>query len=231
MQNPLFVIKAGLIYQENMRNKILIIIFFYLMILFLLRGSSYSQFHFTDDRFWITISGGLGMPQKSSSEYLFPRYGFIGGTGFAFNLFNIFDLQSGIYGMYSISAEKIIYAPPLSSLMVEGKYKPKFNVVWFSQDVMITLSESSQNLMYGLLGAGIYYVQLTRQKTESSSGLITGGKPENITRNSFGINLGFGNRIASVFYGLDVVIEIRYHFLLSFSPYPRFSSIVIGIMF
>jgi len=115
-----------------------------------------AQFHLGDERLWFSIGGGFGAPQHSGNNYLSPRYGVIGCASFAFNPFSKFDLQSGVYYFKSIPEEKTI-----GSAAGEITVDPNFEVMWFSQDIMFAFSETGQSVSYGLLGAGMYRLQLT----------------------------------------------------------------------
>ena len=184
-----------------------------------------AQFHYTDQRIWFSAGGGIGTPQQSGSEYISPRYGFLVGASFAFNPFGKLDLQSGVNYFKSVKDEKIV-----GNLGGETKLEPKFNVIWFSQDIMYAFAESNRSVTFGTLGFGAYRVQLTEREVNNPvEGVLV--SQNDVTKDSFGISVGFGNRLASLLSGTDIVIDMRYHYLLSIKPSPKFSTITISAMF
>ena len=197
--------------------------FFIVCFLILFTGKfTYSQFHSSEDRFWVTGYAGLCTPQASSNDYLYPRYGFMAGVSFAVNLVGRFDIQSGVYTLRSISSNQV-----LSSSSVDAQYKPKFDIQWFSQDVLIAFNDSPTNITYGAVGFGIYRTTLTEKKSMTPPDF----QAVDVTKNYYGISFGLGNRTSSPYSNIDFLFEARYHYLLSAKPYPRYTSVTIGILF
>jgi len=205
--------------QEKVKKIVIIC-----LIVFCFEGL-HAQFHYGGRRIWFSLVGGIGTPQQSGSEIISPRYGFLAGVSFAFNPFGKIDLQSGINYFKSVRDEKIV-----GNLAEPTKLDPKFNVTWFSQDIMYAFAESNRNVTYGLLGFGAYRVEFTERQVDNPPEATTITQND-VTKDSFGLSIGFGNRFASFISGADIVLDMRYHYLLSIKPTPKFSTITVGVMF